>query len=430
MVADFTSYRYNETPVLDTMKTIYRVNSMQKDPTTRVETANVHTTHTPDTTVYKEIAMKITRLECIPIQRRAMVLKMYTDEGLIGYGEPMNYEHWRVVAQAVADMGEYLIGKDPLQIEEHWQAMYRSSYSRSMPILVGALSGIEMAMWDIFGKVVGMPVWKLLGGSVRQRVRVYTGIGGDTPEECAASARAAVAKGFRAVKMVITPTPIRFVDTPRVIDAMVGRVAAVRDAVGNDVDVAVDLHRRLSPTMAAIVIKELEPLRPLFAEEPCHPENNEPLLLLSHASTVPIATGERHLTRWGFRELVEREMCAILQPDIRHCGGILELKKIAALAEIHNMAIAPHNAAGPIGVAASVHVVATTPNLLICEGGHSRGEGLFKTPLVFRDGYLELPTAPGLGVDMDDAALEAVRDETFRLRGMFWHEDDGSFADF
>ncbi|MEZ4615906.1 MAG: hypothetical protein R2867_10440 [Caldilineaceae bacterium] len=164
--------------------------------------------------------MKITKLECIPIQRRAMVLKLYTDEGLIGYGEPMNYEHWRVVAQAVDDMAEYLIGKDPLQIEDHWQAMYRSSYSRSMPVLVGALSGIEMAMWDIFGKVVGMPIWKLLG-SVRKRIRVYTGIGGNTPEECAASARAAVDKGFRAVKMVVTPTPIRFVDTPRAIDAMV-----------------------------------------------------------------------------------------------------------------------------------------------------------------------------------------------------------------
>ncbi len=374
--------------------------------------------------------MKITGFTCIPIQRRAMILKMQTDEGLVGYGEPMNYEHWRVVAQAVADMGEYLIGKDPLQIEDHWQTMYRSSYSRSMPVLVGALSGIEMAMWDIFGKTVGLPVWKLLGGSVRNRIRVYTGIGGDTPEACAASARTAVAKGFRAVKMVVTPTPIRFVDTPLAIDAMVARVAAVRDAVGNNVDLAVDLHRRLSPSMAAIVIKELEPLRPLFAEEPCHPENNEALLMLSRASTVPIATGERHLTRWGFRELVEREMCAILQPDIRHCGGILELKKIAAMAEIHNMAVAPHNAAGPVGVAASVHVMATVPNLLICEGGHSRGEGLFKTPLVFKDGYIELPTAPGLGVDMEDDALEAVRDETFRLRGMFWHEDDGAFADF
>ncbi|MCC6455905.1 MAG: galactonate dehydratase [Caldilineaceae bacterium] len=374
--------------------------------------------------------MKITAFETIPIQGRAMILKMHTDEGLIGYGEPMNYEHWRVVAQAVADMAEYLVGKDPLQIEDHWQALYRSSYSRSMPVMVSALSGIEMAMWDVFGKSVGMPVWKLLGGSVRNRVRVYTGIGGGTPAEVAENARRAVQSGFRAIKMLATDHPARFVETPDEIDGMVARVAAVREAVGGMVDLAVDLHRRLSPTMALIFMKEIEPFRPLFAEEPCHPENNEALLMLSRATTVPVATGERHLTRWGFRELIEREMCAILQPDIRHCGGILETKKIAAMAEIHNMAIAPHNAAGPVGVAASIHVMATVPNCVICEGGHRRGEGLFKTPLVFKDGYIELPTAPGLGVDMDDNALEALRDETFRLRGMFWHKDDGSFADY
>ena len=359
-----------------------------------------------------------------------MVLKMFTDEGITGYGEPMNYEHWRVVAQAVDDMAEYLVGKDPLQIEDHWQAMYRSSYSRSMPVLVGALSGIEMAMWDVFGKVVGMPVWKLLGGSVRRRIRVYTGTGGTTPSQCADNALKAVGEGFRAVKMGAATRPVRFVDTPKAIDEMVARVAAVRDAVGDEVDIAVDLHRRLSPTMAAIFVKELEPLRPLFAEEPCHPENNEALLALSRGTTVPIATGERHLTRWGFREVIEREMCAILQPDIRHCGGMLELKKISAMAEIHNMAVAPHNAAGPIGVAASVHVMATVPNMLICEGGYRRGQGLFKTPLVFKDGFIELPTEPGLGVDMEDEALEAIRDETFRVRGMFWHEDDGAFADY
>ncbi|MFT5366546.1 MAG: galactonate dehydratase [Candidatus Latescibacterota bacterium] len=374
--------------------------------------------------------MKITGFETIPIQGRSMVLKMFTDEGITGYGEPMNYEHWRVVAQAVDDMATYLVGKDPLQIEAHWQTMYRSSYSRSMPVLVGALSGIEMAMWDVFGKKVGMPVWQLLGGKVRDRIRVYTGIGGTTPEECAANAKKAVAQGFKAVKMGATPRPVRFVDTPKTIDFMVARVAAVREAVGDEVDVAVDLHRRLSPTMARILVRELEPFRLLFAEEPCHPENNEALLGLSNSTTVPIATGERHLTRWGFRELIEREMCAILQPDIRHCGGMLELKKISGMAEIHNMAVAPHNAAGPIGVAASVHVMATVPNMLICEGGHRRGEGLFKTPLVFKDGFLELPTEPGLGVDMDDDAIEAIRDDTHRLRGMFWHEDDGSFADY
>ncbi len=374
--------------------------------------------------------MKITSIETIPVKGRAMFLKIHTDAGLVGYGEPMNYEHWRVVAQAARDMAEYLVGRDPLQIEAHWQAMYRSSYSRNMPVLVAALSGIEMALWDIFGKSVGLPVWQLLGGKVRDRVRVYTGIGGKTPEEAATSARQAVERGFQAVKMGAATAPVRFVDTPRRLDQMVARVAAVREAVGDDVDIAVDLHRRLSPTMAALFIRELEPLRPLFAEEPCHPENNEALLALSRGTTVPIATGERHLTRWGFREIIEREMCAILQPDIRHCGGMLEMKKIADMADIHNMAVAPHNASGPIGVAASIHVMATVPNMLICEGGARRGQNLFRTPLVFRDGFIELPTAPGLGVDMDDAALEAMRDETFRLRGMFWHDDDGSFADY
>lgn len=374
--------------------------------------------------------MKITALETIPVRGRAMILKMHTDDGLVGFGEPMNYEHWRVVAQAVQDMAEYLVGRDPLQIEAHWQAMYRSSYSRSMPVLVAALSGIEMAMWDVFGKSVGLPVWQLLGGKVRDRIRVYTGTGGKMPEECAANARMAVEQGFRAVKMVGATEPVRFVDTPRMIDQMVARVAAVREAVGDDVDIAVDLHRRLSPPMAAVFVRELEPLRPLFAEEPCHPENNEALLTLSRGTSVPIATGERHLTRWGFRELIEREMCAILQPDIRHCGGMLEMKKIADMADIHHMAVAPHNAAGPVGVAASVHVMATVPNMLICEGGHRRGEGLFNAPLVLRNGFIELPVGPGLGVDMDDAALEAARDETFRLRGMFWRKDDGSFADY
>jgi len=373
--------------------------------------------------------MKITRFETIPIRGRSMILKMLTDEGLVGYGEPMNYEHWRVVAQAVDDMAEYLVGKDPLQIEDHWQAMYRSSYSRSMPVLVGALSGIEMAMWDVFGKSVGLPVWKLHGGSVRNRVRVYTGIGGVTPEECAGSAQRCVAEGFSAVKIVASPKPVRYVDTPKAVDEMVARVATVREAVGKEVDIAVDLHRRLSPAMAIVLIKELEPLKLLFAEEPCHPENNEALVNIARSTTVPIATGERHLTRWGFREIVEREAAAILQPDIRHCGGILEMKKIANLAETHYLAMAPHNAAGPIGVAASIHVMASVPNFLICEGGHRRGQGLFKEPLVFRDGFIELPTGPGLGIEIEDEAIEAIRDETYRTRGMFRLEEDGSFAD-
>jgi galactonate dehydratase len=374
--------------------------------------------------------LTITGIETIPIRGRAMILKMHTNQGITGFGEPLNYEHWRVVAQAVDDIAEYLKDKDPLRMEHHWQVMYRSSYAQEMPILLSAMSGLDMAMWDVLGKVTGQPVWRLLGGQVRDRVRVYTGIGGNTPDELAQNARRAVADGFHAVKMSV-PGPVHFVDMPSVIDENVARVAAVREAVGNDVMIGVDFHRRLSVPMGKMLLKELEPFRPMFAEEVLKPGNDEALYHLSRSTTIPIATGERQLTRWSYREMIEREMVAILQPDIRHCGGISEMRKIANHAEIHNMAMAPHNAgSGAIGVAASVHVMATVPNFLICEGGRNRGEGLFRTPLVFNDGFIELPTAPGLGVDMDDAAIEALRDESFRLRGMYFHEDDGSYGDY
>lgn len=374
--------------------------------------------------------LKVTRIETIPIHRRAMVLKLYTDKGLIGFGEPLNYEHWRVVAQAVDDIAEYLIGKDPLRIEHHWQVMYRSTYSQAMPVIVSALSGIEMAMWDLLGKVTGQPVWRLLGGQVRDRVRVYANIGGPTPEQAAESAVRAVEEGFHAIKMSV-PGPFHFVEPPAAVDRVVERVAAVREAVGDEVLLGVDLHRRFSVPMCKIVMRELEPFSPMFAEEPIKPDNDEALYHLSRSTTIPIATGERHLTRWSFREMIEREMCAVLQPDIRHCGGISEMRKIANHAEIHNMSLAPHNAgSGAIAVAASVHVMATVPNFLVCEGGRSLGQGLFKKPLTFRDGFIELPQEPGLGVDMEDRDIEALRDDEFRLRGMYFHEDDGSYADF
>ena len=374
--------------------------------------------------------MRITGIKTVPMRGRALLLMMYTDEGIVGFGEPMNYEHWRVVSQAVEDMADYLVGKNPMQIENHWQTLYRSSYSRSMPILVSALSGIEMAMWDIMGKVLGVPVWKLLGGSVRNRIRMYTGIKGEiSPQEYVEDALRCVAEGFTALKMVPIPKPVRYVDTPKTVKEIVMRVAAVREAVGDEVDVAVDFHRRLSPAMSIMLLKELEPLKLLFAEEPCHPENNEVLLNITRSTTVPVATGERHLTRWGFREIIERGAARILQPDIRHAGGILETKKIASMAETHQIAVAPHNAAGPVGVAASVQVMATVPNFLICEGGMQRGDELFDNPLMFRNGYIDLPTGPGLGIDMQDKVIEAQRDETYRQRRMFWFEDDGSFAD-
>ncbi len=373
--------------------------------------------------------MKITRLETIPLRQRALLLRLYTDNDLIGIGEPMNYEHGRTVARAIDDMGDYLIGKDPRQIEDHWQALFRSSYSRQMPILLSALSGIEQACLDVLGKSVGEPLWRLLGGSARERLRVYGSAGGNTPEECAANAKAVVEKGFTALKTTPFPEPVRLIDTPGAIEKVVERIAAMREAIGPDIDLAIDFHRALSPAMSKLLLRELEPYKPMFVEEPTHPENVDALLEITRSTPIPIATGERNTTRWGFREILEKKAAAVIQPDIRHCGGILEMKKIAAYAEVHYIMMAPHSAAGPVGVAAAVQAMAGTPNFLILEYGGGNGEGMFKEPLEFQDGFLELPAAPGLGVEVTEEGIEANRSDEWRLRNMRRNPEDGSYSD-
>jgi galactonate dehydratase len=374
--------------------------------------------------------MKITRFVVTPLIQRGLLLEVHTDEGLIGYGSPMNYEHGRTVERAIHDMGDYLIGRDPRQIEDHWQTLFRSSYSRQMPIMLSALSGIEHACLDILGKSLDVPVWRLLGGSCRDRIRVYGGAGGNTPEAYATNAKARVAEGFTAVKCTPFPDPVRYVDSPTMIDSIVGRVAAIREAVGPSIDIGVDFHRVVSPPMAKLLLKELEPYRPMFVEEPTHPENVDALLEIARSTTIPIATGERSTTRWGFREMVEKKAAAILQPDIRHCGGILEMRKIATLAEIHYIALAPHSAADPVGVAASIQAMAATPNFMIQEYGGGAGDSLFVEPLSFKDGFIELPQKPGLGFEISEEGLEENKATSWRLRTMRRHPEDNSFADF
>jgi galactonate dehydratase len=374
--------------------------------------------------------MKITRFVVTPLIQRGLLLEVHTDEGLIGYGSPMNYEHGRTVERAIHDMGDYLIGRDPRQIEDHWQTLFRSSYSRQMPIMLSALSGIEHACLDILGKSLDVPVWRLLGGSCRDRIRVYGGAGGNTPEAYATNAKARVAEGFTAVKCTPFPDPVRYVDSPTMIDSIVGRVAAIREVVGPSIDIGVDFHRVVSPPMAKLLLKELEPYRPMFVEEPTHPENVDALLEIARSTTIPIATGERSTTRWGFREMVEKKAAAILQPDIRHCGGILEMRKIATLAEIHYIALAPHSAADPVGVAASIQAMAATPNFMIQEYGGGAGDSLFVEPLSFKDGFIELPQKPGLGFEISEEGLEENKATSWRLRTMRRHPEDNSFADF
>ncbi len=374
--------------------------------------------------------MKITRLEVTPIRPRGLLLRVHTDEGLVGCGSPMNYEHGRTVERALMDMADYLVGRDPRRIEDHWQALFRSSYSRQMPILLAALSGLDMACLDILGKSLDAPVWRLLGGPVRDRIRVYSAVAGPSPGEYAANARSVVAKGFTAVKMTPFPDPVRYIDTPALVDDVVARVAAVREAVGSGVDVAIDFHRAVSPAMARILVKELEPLRPMFIEEPTHPENVDALLEITRSTSIPIATGERNTTRWGFREICEKKAAAVLQPDIRHCGGILEMRRIAAYAEVHYIALAPHSAADAVGVAASLQAMAATPNFLIQEFGGGTGEGLFTEPLRFEDGFVALPEGPGLGIEIDPEGLEAHRLTDWPLRVMRRSAEDGSVSDF
>ncbi len=374
--------------------------------------------------------MKIKQFEVIPLIQRGLLLKVHTDEELVGYGSPMNYEHGRTVERAIHDMSDYLIGRDPRQIEDHWQALFRSSYSRQMPILLSALSGIEMACLDILGKSLDTPVWRLLGGSCRDRVRVYGGVGGgNAPEDYARGARERVKEGFTAVKATPFPNAVRYIDTPAMIETIVARIAAIRETVGPEIDVAIDFHRAVSPAMAKILLNELEPYRPMFVEEPTHPENVEALLEITRSTTIPIATGERNTTRWGFREIVEKKAAAVLQPDIRHCGGILEMRKIASLAEIHYIALAPHSASDPVGVAASIQAMAATPNFLIQEFGGGAGDSLFVEPLKFSDGYIELPQGAGLGFEISEEGLEGNRLTDWRLRNMRRHPEDNSVSD-
>lgn len=371
--------------------------------------------------------MRIAKLELFHVRPRWLFLKMHTDEGLVGWGEPIVEGRTRTVETAVRELESYLIGQDPRRIEHHWQAMYRGTFYRGGPVLVSAISGVEQAMWDIFGKSVGLPVYRLLGGPTRDRVRVYAHCRGATPEEAAEAARARVQEGFTALKTGFAG-PVRLVDTAAFIGRCVGQIAAMREAVGDEIDIAIDFHGRFAPATAIRVIKELEPFRPMFVEEPCLPENVDTMVTIARSTTIPIATGERLFTRWGFREVIERQAAVIYQPDLSHAGGILECRKIAAMAETYYAGIAPHCPLGPIALAAGLQLDAAIPNF-VCQEQVNLGEGYLKQPFVVRDGYVDLPTAPGLGIEVDEEALKDKLYDGSWDTPRLYHED-GSVADW
>lgn len=371
--------------------------------------------------------MKITKLETFHVKPRWHFLKISTDEGICGWGEPIVEGRARTVETAVREFEPLLIGANPLEIEKLWTVMYRGTFYRGGPVLVSAISGIDQALWDIKGKYHGVPVYQLLGGPTRQRVRTYAHCNGATVEEFIESAKERIAEGFTAIKTGIDG-PVRPLDTPGFIDRFVNKIGTIRAALPDHVDIAVDFHGKVTPAMSIRIIKELEPFRLFFVEEPCQCENVDALVTVARSTSIPIATGERLFTRWGYREVLEKQAAAVLQPDISHCGGITEARKIAAMAEVYYAQIAPHCPLGPISLAAGLQVDASIPNFLAQEQV-SLGEGYLKTPFKVENGHIQLPLLPGLGIEVDeDAVLSKLYDGSWDSPR--WANDDGSFTEW
>ncbi|MDS0260286.1 galactonate dehydratase [Haloarcula sp. S1CR25-12] len=382
--------------------------------------------------------MIITDYDLYEVPPRWLFLRLETSDGIVGWGEPVVEGRARTVRTAVEELLDtYLLGKDPMRIEDHWQTMYRGGFYRGGPILMSAIAGIDQALWDIKGKHHDMPVYELLGGKARDRMRVYQWVGGDRPEGVADAAREKVEEGFTALKMNAT-AELRRVDSPSAVQAAEDRLAAVRDAVGEKIDIGVDFHGRVSKSMAKKLAAALEPYDPMFIEEPVLPEHNDALPELASHTTTPIATGERMFSRWDFKEVFEDGCVDIIQPDLSHAGGITEVKKIASMAEAYDVAMAPHCPLGPIALAACLQVDACAPNALIQEQSldihyNETSDVLdyLKDPTVFQyhDGYVDLPEGPGLGIDIDHSYVRMQAGEV-NWHNPVWRHDDGSVAEW
>jgi galactonate dehydratase len=341
--------------------------------------------------------VKITKLETFLIKPRWIFLKIHTDASVVGLGEPLLEGRALTIQTAIKEVEPYLIGKDPRQIMQHWQAIYRHAFYRGGPILTSALSGIDQALWDIKGKLLGVPVYELLGGPTRDRVRVYGRA--STPEDM----KKRMNEGYKTIKTgVAHEFPARMVENPKFIQYAVDNFAALRQTAGKEMDIGIDFHGAISPQVSKVLIKELEPFHPMFIEEPVQAQNVDVLADIAHGTHLPIATGERIFTKWGFREILEKRAASILQPDLCHAGGITEGRIIAGMAEAYYVPIAPHNPMGPISLAAGLHLAASIPNFLVQEQV-SLGEGYLKQPFKLeKDGNVLIPTRPGLGIELDE----------------------------
>src|SRR5436190_4870104 len=368
--------------------------------------------------------LRITKLETFLIKPRWLFLKIHTDEGVIGYGEPITEGRAKTCATAVSEVEPYLVGKDPRWVVHHWQAIYRHAFYRGGPILTSVLSGIEQALWDIKGKLLGVPVYELLGGPTRDKVRVYAHVA-NNPERL----KQRKAEGFTAFKTGIkNSTQSGVIANQKFVEEAVATFVALREAGGKDVDIAIDFHGAISPQNAKLLIKALEPYQPFFIEEPVQCQNVDIMAEIARETHLPIATGERIFTKWGFREILEKHAAMILQPDLCHAGGIMEARIIAGMAEAYYAAVAPHNPLGPISLAAGLNLAASIPNFL-CQEQVSLGVGYLKEPFKIEKGYVRIPTKPGLGIELDDEQLKDKIGHNW-LNQETYFDADGSVVDW
>lgn len=381
--------------------------------------------------------MKITRVETFLVPPRWLFCRVETDDGVVGWGEPVVEGRAEVVRAAIDVLSEYLIGRDPSAIEDHWQVLGKGGFYRGGPVLSSAVAGLDQALWDIAGKTWGVPVHVLLGGPVRERVRMYSWVGGDDPAELAESVQAQLDAGFTAVKMNGSGRMGPIAGAAE-IAAVVERAELVRELLGPHRDLAIDFHGRMTLANSRRVLPLLAHVHPLFVEEPLLPEYTHLLSEVVRAGSVPIATGERLYSRNDFRPALEAGI-AVAQPDLSHAGGISEVRRIAAVAEMYDVHLAPHCPLGPIALAASLQIAFATPNFLIQEqsGGlhYNAGSELFDyildpTPFRFVESHAGRPVGPGLGVDIDEDAVRRADAAGHAWRNPLWRHADGSRAEW
>ncbi len=383
------------------------------------------------------VLLRVERIELFKVPPRWLFLKLTTDTGLVGWGEPIVEGKAETVKAAVLEMGEFVLNQDPLRIEDHWQTLYRAGFYRGGPVLMSAISGIDQALWDIKGKHYGAPIHELLGGRVRDRVAVYSWIGGDRSKNVGEEALEKKQLGFSAVKMNGTEE-LHYVDSYTKVDEVVQRVESIRNTAGRDLGIGIDFHGRVHKPMAKVLFKALSPYNIMFIEEPVLSENWEALRDLTSFG-IPIALGERLFSRWDYKSVLASGYVDIIQPDLSHAGGITETRKIAAMAEAYDVAVAPHCPLGPISLASALQLDACTPNVFIQEqslGIHYNTSNDLLDYLVdpgvfaYEEGFVGIPEAPGLGIEIDEVKVREMSEVGHNWRNPVWRNTDGTIAEW